>query len=187
MIHFSQPGGGGSPISNPGVAYVQTNGNDSTGEIGNPAKPYLTAQAAYNAGAKRFDLGVNVNTSITESNYGSIGFGIFVRGQGSGMAGMSRMSITVVSEVGGVDLSLYSDRSVLFETVTLSRGNSDGTFLADNCIIGTLNSINTEGGPAELVGKITFSDVTTDTANGDAFFMAHLSIIEGATRLQPPT
>ena len=38
--------GGGASISNPGVAYVQTNGNPSTAELGNPAKPFLTIAAA---------------------------------------------------------------------------------------------------------------------------------------------
>jgi len=52
MIGFgaSRFGGvGGSPISNPGVAYVMSDGDNSTGEIGNPAKPFLTAAAAVTA------------------------------------------------------------------------------------------------------------------------------------------
>ena len=42
-------GGGGSAISNPNVAYARSDGNNTTAEIGNPAKPFATAQAAANA------------------------------------------------------------------------------------------------------------------------------------------
>lgn len=42
------PGAGGS-ISNPQVAYVRSDGDDETGEIGNPGKPFATAQAACTA------------------------------------------------------------------------------------------------------------------------------------------
>lgn len=41
--------GGASNMVTPKICYLQTNGNDSTGEIGNPSKPFLTAQAAFNA------------------------------------------------------------------------------------------------------------------------------------------
>lgn len=40
---------GGSSISTPKIAYVETNGDNGTAAIGNPALPYATAQAAYNA------------------------------------------------------------------------------------------------------------------------------------------
>lgn len=43
--------GAGSAISTPLVYYVQTNGDNGTGERGNPSKPYATAQAAYDAAA----------------------------------------------------------------------------------------------------------------------------------------
>ena len=41
---------GGGAISNPQMVFVEADGNDGTAEIGNPAKPYLTLQAAYDAG-----------------------------------------------------------------------------------------------------------------------------------------
>lgn len=43
--------GAGGAISTPLVYYVQTNGDNGTGERGNPSKPYATAQSAYNAAA----------------------------------------------------------------------------------------------------------------------------------------
>jgi len=41
--------GGGSSISNPKVVYVRSDGNNATGVVGNPSKPFLTAQAAWTA------------------------------------------------------------------------------------------------------------------------------------------
>jgi hypothetical protein len=42
-------GGGGSSLSTPKVAYVETTGNDGTAVIGDPSKPFATAQAAHDA------------------------------------------------------------------------------------------------------------------------------------------
>lgn len=44
------PGTGGASISRPAEIYVTTDGNDGTGEIGNPAKPFATVAAAVAAG-----------------------------------------------------------------------------------------------------------------------------------------
>ena len=43
-------GAEGSAVSMPGVFFVATHGNDSTAEVGNPAKPWQTATAAHAAG-----------------------------------------------------------------------------------------------------------------------------------------
>lgn len=42
--------GGGAAISTPKVIYVETSGNDATGAIGDPSKPFLTGTAAFNTG-----------------------------------------------------------------------------------------------------------------------------------------
>lgn len=43
------PAGGGSGISTPRVLYVETSGNNGTAVVGDPSKPYATAQAAFDA------------------------------------------------------------------------------------------------------------------------------------------
>lgn len=48
-LSWGTGGGGGSTISTPHVIWVQTGGDDSTGD-GTMAKPYATATAGYNAG-----------------------------------------------------------------------------------------------------------------------------------------
>ncbi len=56
---------GGASLSDPNVAYLRSDGNDGTGEIGNPGKPYLTMQAAYDDGARNFDLGIGDFGTLT--------------------------------------------------------------------------------------------------------------------------
>jgi hypothetical protein len=78
-------GGEGGTISNPGVAYVQTNGNDSTAQLGNPAKPYLTGNAGYTAsaaanGGTKASLHFGVG-AFTFNNWGN-SVPVFVSGEG---------------------------------------------------------------------------------------------------------
>lgn len=57
--------GSGSSISNPHVIYVRSDGDDPTGEIGNPGMPFQTADAAYDAGvasAAPFSLNLGVGS-----------------------------------------------------------------------------------------------------------------------------
>jgi hypothetical protein len=63
---FATPAGG-SAITIPSVAWVNSSGNDTTGTIGNPALPYLTAQAAWDDGARVFEIGAGSYT-ITHSS-----------------------------------------------------------------------------------------------------------------------
>jgi len=176
-----------SQALSPGVAYVQTNGNDSTGEIGNPAKPYLTAQAAFNAGARSFELGRGVTAGITYSIEGFFTLVLFAKGRGRDQ---SVLNLNIQSLDSDFELIIRSDKTVLFEFITLTRGApAPVTLTAMDCNIGTISSNNTMegGGATDLVGAITFCNVETDTANADAYNIASLSMIEGAARLQPPS
>jgi hypothetical protein len=50
-------GGGGGGVTAPGCVYVDSvHGNDSTAVVGDPAHPYLTAQAAWNNGSGAYTL-----------------------------------------------------------------------------------------------------------------------------------
>ena len=85
--------GGGSPISNPEVAYVRTNGNDSIAEIGNPARPFLTGTAAFAAlkalhgdpGLPHsFDFGVGTfPLTLTYEVEAEANYNMFLRGCGA--------------------------------------------------------------------------------------------------------
>jgi hypothetical protein len=69
------------PIATPGIAYVNAGGNDAEGAIGNPGLPYLTAQAAWDDGARVFELGFGVHT-ITHFSDPSDTMNVVVRGAG---------------------------------------------------------------------------------------------------------
>jgi hypothetical protein len=75
----------GSPISNPRVIYVRTDGNDGTGEVGNPALPFATATAAHSAGVTAgvtFVLDLGVGTFSIDSASGVSAFCQHIRGRG---------------------------------------------------------------------------------------------------------
>jgi len=133
---FATPAGGGSSITGTGFAYVRTGGNDTTGTIGDPSKPYATAQAAWNLGARIFELGAGSfsisHTTDVPSGGGSFE-NVFVRGLGKER---TTLSITWTGSTGTpsgdylypgspgsnpIGLKLSSDKSVDF-TLALSGG-----------------------------------------------------------------
>jgi hypothetical protein len=82
MAYF--PSSGGSSLTNPHVIYARTDGNDTTGD-GTPAKPYLTAQKAYDTGVTAavpfvIDLGVGAFTITLTADWST--YAKAVRGAG---------------------------------------------------------------------------------------------------------
>jgi hypothetical protein len=84
-------GSGGGAAINPSVAYVRTNGDDETAEIGNPAKPYQTFGRALSAveaiplNFASFDFGVGSFTGIVPPNVINLNRTWFFRGAGKAM------------------------------------------------------------------------------------------------------
>jgi hypothetical protein len=76
---WAAPAGGGS-LSDPSVAYIRTDGNDTTGD-GSPSAPFLTWQKAYDEGFKNFDLGVGTFAGGEITQGESL---LVLRGKGSG-------------------------------------------------------------------------------------------------------
>lgn len=70
------------PISTPGIAHVNSGGDDSTGAISDPSKPYLTAQAAWDDGARNIEFGVGSYTITHFSSESDASLDIFFRGAG---------------------------------------------------------------------------------------------------------
>ena len=151
---FATPAGGGSSITGTGFAYVRSGGNDTTGTIGDPSKPYATAQAAWDDGAVAFDFGPGVSWSIDAV----FGFGagapsnIFFKGAGA----QSSVSLTWRGEDNAEgdgrnspQLNLISDGSV-YISLTIAGGDathesdpyaggSVGSYSLVNCYITTLS------------------------------------------------
>lgn len=138
---FATPAGGGSSITGTGFAYVRSGGNNSTAVIGNPSLPYLTAQAAWNAGARLFELGVGSHT-ITHVSDPSDTINIFVRGAGRELTTLNFSFTGTEGEAGGIQsdfgqtgnpgtsggnagtFTLSSDRSLSIHLV--ARGGNGG-------------------------------------------------------------
>jgi hypothetical protein len=123
-------GGGGSSITGTGIAYVRSGGDDTTGTIGNPSLPYLTAQAAWDDGARNLELG---GGSYTVTHYStSDGTGqetVRVRGIGKDSTSLtinwSGTPATEESPAGKMPVKpiLLSDQSVSL-TINLSGGDA---------------------------------------------------------------
>jgi len=62
---FETPSGGGAAIEIDQAAWIETDGVDATGTLGDPAKPYQTMQEAYNDGARTFYCGVGSFAGFT--------------------------------------------------------------------------------------------------------------------------
>jgi len=57
-------------LNTPRIAYVESNGNDSFGQIGNPAKPFLTIEAAIDGAiAENQNLGFELKLGIGDFSY----------------------------------------------------------------------------------------------------------------------
>jgi hypothetical protein len=118
------------PISTPGIAHVNSAGNDTTGAIGDPSLPYLTAQAAWDDGARNLELG---GGSYTVTHYStSDGTGqetVCVRGIGKDSTSLtinwSGTPATEESPAGKMPVKpiLLSDQSVSL-TINLSGGDA---------------------------------------------------------------
>jgi hypothetical protein len=154
---------GGGAILNPGVAYVQTNGDDSTAQIGNPAKPYLTAQAAFDAGARNFQFGVGINDAIYYSATGANNATVvmYIAGQGVGASG-SILSVYVTAVNGNVSLTIYSNQSCQINTASGSTANGASCYVELLSVIcGTYNSQAPSG---TATGAVKFCEIGTDSS-----------------------
>jgi len=145
-------GGGGAAITGTGIAYVRSGGNDTTGTIGNPSLPYLTAQAAWNAGARVFELGAG---SFSVTHYSNVATTaeekVFFRGVGKDRTNVSLnwygeggASGDAGGGGGGAGykpsaLLLGSDKSVLFNVLLEGGGGGTGG-------VGTPGTEETPGG-----------------------------------------
>lgn len=182
-------GGGGGVISNPGVAYVRTDGNNSTAEIGNPAKPYLTATAAWLA-LKAFnnsasiqnsiDLGVGDFTLTLTSAEVAAGYQFFLSGDGGSVdatgQGGSTLTISSTTAAGqsmNVSLIIRSDLSVKVIANLVAGGGGNGDLTGSVSVWATnidltsssaggtgSNSLTANGNFSVLAGSAAYGSVT---------------------------
>lgn len=160
---FATPSGGGASITGTGFAYVRSGGNDSTGTIGNPSLPYQTGQAAWAAGATRFDFGPGSFSIDASYAVGVFPGDLYIQGAGSeSIVDLTWRGQDAVDAV-GIDsptLDLYSDKSAVID-LTISGGNASseiGSFNGGN--VGNYNLYNC------YINTLTVTPGTGNFANG---------------------
>ena len=139
------------PIMTPNIAYVETTGNDSTGAVGDPTKPFATLQAAYTAGARVFDIGVGTFAGLTvaELDVMLMGKGALQTyvggfyGQSGSVRGNGKDNITV----GGI-----------YVTAASGTNGADGVFAWG--LPGEFGSAATAGGQGSSSGDVMVSGLT---------------------------
>lgn len=170
-------------ISNPGVAYVRTGGDNGTAAIGNPAKPYATAQAAWDAQGAVKNIRLGKGTwSLSEPD--GVATAAYIYGEGRGESTLTllwRGGEETIPE----DLHLFSDGSCLIDLEieggdSSSEGNpgtAPGNLLASGVSFGTLTTTGGTGGESDPdtpgpdgpdVGghaELKFCDVVTDNSS----------------------
>lgn len=141
------------------TAWVDKLGNDSTGEIGNIQKPYLTMQSAFNAGAKMFHIGLGTFTGITTAGNIDISF------IGSGLNKTTINTISASNSISNsysINIQDLGVQSVLIDTVqsigepatdpSISAGNG-GNAKLNNTRVNTINNWGGNGAAGTYVNN----------------------------------
>lgn len=120
----------------PTIAWVITaanGGSDVTGECGNPAKPYATMSAAYDAGARVFFLGEGTFAGISKA--GAVSISVF--GAGSARTTITLVESTNEGAISVVDLGVWSAT-----LTTVGKNGSDGAEYASGGVGTTVSLTN---------------------------------------------
>lgn len=174
-ISITNPAGGGSPISNPGVAYVQTNGDDGTAEIGNPAKPFLTAQTAFDQGAEIFHLGSGITTGVSVTGTSDVDVTLYLFVTGSGLTASS-FSVSAEAEDGNVDVRVRSNFTVQFSNI--SGNSSNGASCYVEIYAAVVTSFDSQCPVGTATAKSAFCEVGNDLSGllPTSSFMSRIGI-----------
>lgn len=124
------------------TAWVDKLGNDSTGEIGNIQKPYLTMQSAFNAGAKMFHIGAGTFSGITTTGNIDISF----IGAGSNKTTITNIAATnTISTSYSINVQDLGVQSALISNISSTGTNAvDSTTSGGNGGLITINNIKAQ-------------------------------------------
>lgn len=155
---YNPPGGGGDDTFLDEWCYVRNDGDDGTAVIGNPNKPFETAQAAWNANIAftsiKLDIGVSVSANIVVAAANSIE-DIYIRGAGSGGAETpyAAISVPVLSNLNFVNETAFVFNfvdegywSVELNIIDNIGGHTTDTFHTfSKCIVSTFDGSGPNG------------------------------------------
>ncbi len=139
------PAGGGSAISLPTQAWVETpanGGNDTTGTVGDPSKPYATMQAAYDDGARVMHLGAGTFAGVTVA--GALALSVLGHGR-------DQTTVTLVSSSNGGMITLHDlgVQSVMISSITSNasyEGYPGGNISVNNVCATNISAGGAAGG-----------------------------------------
>lgn len=154
-VKWATPSAGGT-ISTPQVYYVEESGNDGTGAVGNPAFPYLTADAAYTAGVTaavdfviKFGVGshtIGITTDLSSYFKQAIGVGpdvsiVQINGTpASGLTGTNGYNTTL--NIVNLSLTISANGGAATDTLADGAGGGLHTISGSNSKL----SITSQGG-----------------------------------------
>lgn len=147
LANLGTGGGGGGSINVDSEAWVSnTLGDDGTGTLGDPGKPFLTAQAAYDAGGRILHLGSGASYSIDIiSALDDVYLAII--GPGKDLA-----TFTVAGGVAPLNLYDLGGYSVN-TSVYMNNVPAPGTFRGYNLWLDTVASAGEAGGAGASGGR----------------------------------
>jgi len=116
-------------ITDPSVAYIRSDGSDTHGEIGNPHKPYLTLQEAYDDGARTFDIGVGTFAGLNVDNSS-----VSLKGRGE-----TKTIITTIGVAQNATIEDASGHSFLVNTIQHISGALSGQTTLQSVWVVTIN------------------------------------------------
>lgn len=174
LITAASSGSSGGTIATPRVYYVETTGNDGTGGVGNPALPYATGTAAYNAGVTagfnftiKFGVGPHTITRTADSSP------YFIQAIGCGRDAttltLNGYPADASTGVAGYSTTLNISHLYLYviaigSAATGNSGEAGGqggslTLQGDNCIVdvANLSGGNSADGDGGVGGYLTLS------------------------------
>lgn len=114
-VQLVAAGSGQPPIDLDLVVWVETTGNDATGQVSNPAFPFQTMQAAYDAGGKGFRVGRGTFAGITLAAPESLSFEGY---------GFNQTLITLIQS--DFDLTLQDVGFLSLQINTIDLSGDDG-------------------------------------------------------------
>lgn len=149
----------GSSITTPGIAYIQTNGNNTTGVIGDPSKPFLTAQAAFDQGAEIFHLGSGITTGVSVVGTSDVDVTLYLFVTGSGLTASS-FSVSAEAEDGTVDVRVRSNFTVQFSSVVGNSTNGASCYVEVYAAV--VSAFDSQCPAGTATAKAAFCEIGSD-------------------------
>jgi hypothetical protein len=137
---YAMNAGGGSTITTTGIAYVDQSGNDSTAQVGNPAKPFLTVDAAI--AAEPSSVFCNPGSWTYDGAWPS---SVALKGAGPAC---TRIQINVPANT---NMTVISDYSILISSSATADSGNGPSWAFESCAIAGITFRSYNSNPTNLI------------------------------------